>query len=95
MINVEGKEAGQAEADPNQGGNMGIFRYLLVGIGRGEKLWRCEVCGGDVQKMFFQIAMQRPSDSRRTHQNCQGSLIGHKECLLQMQERASRNESGR
>jgi hypothetical protein len=68
--------------------NLEERKYIINGIGSGEKLWRCEVCGGDVHRMFFQIELQLGLESERNSKwvatsNCR-NLLGHKECLIGM-----------
>jgi hypothetical protein len=66
--------------------NNANTKYILNGIGSGDKYWCCEVCGKDVHRMFFQIELLKRSNGKWTMNtsNCR-NLLGHEECLMRMQ----------
>lgn len=66
------------------------FKYILGGIGQGGKIWRCEVCGGDVWRMYFQIELLKGIEGRWTSSNCR-NLLGHEKCLRMMQKGSDKN----
>ena len=63
-------------------------KYIINCIGSGDKLWRCEVCGGDVHKMFFQIELELllKSSGKWVATSNYRNLLGHEECLIGMQK---------
>jgi hypothetical protein len=65
--------------------NLNNHKYILNAIGRGDKYWRCEVCGGDTLKMFFQIELHKTESGKWTCHDCR-NLLGHKVCLETMQK---------
>lgn len=65
--------------------NKHNFKYILGGIGPGDKMWRCEVCGEDVWRMYFQIELLKQVDGTWASHNCR-NLLGHERCLRMMQK---------